>query len=98
MPAKSASPAQNDGSSGVIGDCSVAKKSVMSGSDSTRSSRSGWMNRSSSTMPTAKTSPISISRSRARRAGNTLTTKSVQAAPSATGMTANGTTVAAAVR
>ena len=82
----------------MIGDCSVAKKSVMSGSDSTRISRSGWMNRSSRTMPAAKTRPISISRSRARRAGNTLTTNSVQADPSATGMMANGTTVAAAVR
>ena len=69
----------------------------MSGSDSTRSSRSGWMNRSSRTTAAANTRPISISRSRARRAGNTLTTNSVQAEPSATGMIENGMTVAIAV-
>jgi hypothetical protein len=39
--ANSVSPAQNDGRSGVTGDRSVAKKSVTSGSDSTRSSCSG---------------------------------------------------------
>ena len=79
-------PAQNEGSIGVMGDCSVAKKSVMSGSDSTRRRRSGWMNRRSSTTAAANPSPISMSRSRARLAGNTLTTNSVHAEPRATGM------------
>ena len=41
--------------------------------------------------------PINTSRSRARRAGKTLTTKNVQAVPTTTGITANGTTVSAAV-
>jgi hypothetical protein len=40
-PANNASPAQNDGSIGVIGDCKVAKNAVTSGIDSTRNSRSG---------------------------------------------------------
>ena len=75
--ANSVSPAQNDGSIGVTGDCSVAKNPVMSGSDSTRSSRSGLMNRSSSTMLPANTRPISIRMSRARRAGKTFTSSSV---------------------
>src|SRR5436190_17841735 len=42
-PANSVSPAQNDGSSGVTGDCSVEKKSVTSGSDCTDRSCSGRM-------------------------------------------------------
>ena len=91
--ANSVSPAQNDGSIGVIGDCKVAKKPVTSGSDSTRSSRSGWMKRRSRTMLPANTSPISIRMSRARRAGKTLTSNSVVPVPAATGMTQNGATV-----
>ena len=89
-PAKRLSPAQNEGSNGVTGDCSVAKKAVRSGSDWTSSSRSGRMKRSSITSATAKTRPISISTSRARRAGKTLTRPSVTTAPSAQGMTTNG--------
>ena len=95
--ANSVSPAQNDGSIGVIGDCKVAKKPVTSGSDSTRNRRSGWMKRSSSTMLPAKTRPISIRMSRARRAGNTFTSSSVVPVPAATGMTQNGATVSSAV-
>ena len=95
--AKSDSPAQNDGSSGVIGDCSVAKKSAMSGSDSTRSRRSGWMKRNTRIRPTAKISPVSISTSRARRAGKTLTMSSVTAAPTATGIAENGAMTSTAV-
>ena len=55
------------------------------------------MNRSSMTMLIAKTSPINIRMSRARRAGKTLTSVKVIAEPTATGMTTNGTTVASAV-
>ena len=95
--AKSDSPAQNEGSSGVIGDCSVAKKSAMSGSDSTRSRRSGWMKRNTRIRPTAKINPVSISTSRARRAGKTLTMSSVTAAPTATGIAENGAMTSTAV-
>ena len=95
-PAKIASPAQNDGSIGVTGDCSVAKKSVTTGIDSTRSSRSGCTTRSRMTRLVANTSPISIRMSRARRAGKTLTSSSVTAVPSPTGITTNGATVSAA--
>ncbi len=95
--ANSDSPAQNDGSIGVIGDCSVAKKSAMSGSDSTRISRSGWMKRNTSTRPTPKIRPVNINTSRARRAGKTLTMSSVTAAPTATGMAENGATTTTAV-
>ena len=49
-------------------------------------------------MLVAKTMPISISTSRARRAGNTLTRPSVIMNPRATGMATNGTTVSTAVR
>ena len=91
------SPAQNEGRSGVIGDWSVEKNAVTSGIDSTRSSRSGWMNLRSSTMLVAKTRPISISTSRARLAGKTLTSPSVSIDPSATGITTNGTTARTAV-
>jgi hypothetical protein len=55
------------------------------------------MNRSSSTMLPAKTSPMSIRMSRARRAGNTFTSRSVVPVPAATGMTQNGATVTNAV-
>ncbi len=96
-PANSASPAQNDGSISVIGDCNVAKNAVTSGIDSTRNSRSGWMNRNSNTMLMANTSPINIRMSRDRRAGNTLTSISVTAEPMAIGMTTNGTTISSAV-
>jgi hypothetical protein len=41
----------------------------------------------------AKSRPMSISRSRARRAGNVLTSSSVTAVPIATGMITNGTIV-----
>jgi hypothetical protein len=58
----------------------------MSGSDSTRSSRSGCMKRSRTTSPPAKSSPINIRRSRARRAGKTLTSSSVAPVPTATAM------------
>ena len=95
--ANSVSPAQNDGSNGVIGDCSVAKKSVRSGSDSTLSSCSGRMKRSTITRLAANSSPISIRMSRARFAGNVLTRISVAAVPAATGMIVNGTTVRSAV-
>ena len=56
------------------------------------------MNLRSRTTAAANTRPISISRSRARRAGNTLTTNSVHAEPSATGMIENGITVAIVAR
>ena len=82
----------------MIGDCSVAKKDVTSGIDSTRISRSGCRNRSSKTMLVANTRPMNIRMSRARRAGKTFTSSSVTAEPSATGITTNGTTVAIAVR
>ena len=49
-------------------------------------------------MLVAKTMPISISTSRARRAGKTLTRPSVIIEPSATGMATNGTTASTAVR
>ena len=55
------------------------------------------MNRSSSTRLVANTSPISIRMSRARRAGNTLTSSSVTADPIAIGMITNGTIVSSAV-
>ncbi len=80
----------------MTGDCSVAKKSVTTGIDSTRSSRSGWTTRSSTTRLTANSRPISMRMSRARRAGNTLTRISVTAVPRPTGMTRNGVTVSAA--
>jgi hypothetical protein len=95
--ANTASAAQNDGSSGVIGDCSVAKKSVTSGSDSMRSSCSGWIMRSRTTRLPANSSPISIRMSRARRAGKMLTSSSVTAVPIATGMITKGTTASGAV-
>jgi hypothetical protein len=95
--AKIASPAQNDGSSGVIGDCSVAKKSVMSGSDSTRSSCSGWIIRSSTTRLPANSSPMIMRMSRARRAGKMLTSSSVIDVPMATGTMTNGVTAATAI-
>ncbi len=95
--ANSVSPAQNEGSSGVIGDCSVAKKSVRSGSDSTFSSCSGRMKRSTMTRLAANSSPISIRMSRARLAGKVFTSISVAAVPAATGMIENGTTVSSAV-
>src|SRR5688500_12276080 len=56
------------------------------------------MNRSSNTMLVANTRPISIRMSRARRAGNTLTSINVTADPTAIGITTNGTTVAIAVK
>ena len=90
--AKTVSAAQNDGRSGVTGDCSVAKKSVMSGRDSTRSSCSGWIIRSSSTRLPANSSPMSIRMSRARRAGKMFTSSSVTAVPIAIGMITNGVT------
>ena len=92
------SPAQKEGSSGVTGDWSVAKKAVTSGSDWTLSRRSGRRKRTSRISATAKSSPISISTSRARRAGKTLTRPSVTRQPSADGITTKGTTVASAVR
>jgi hypothetical protein len=95
-PENSASPAQNDGSIGVMGDCSVAKNALMSGSESTFSRRSGWTNRSSMIRAPAKTRPINISTSRARRAGNTFTSVSVTSAPIATGMITNGATASSA--
>ena len=55
------------------------------------------MKRSSRTRLAAKSSPISIRMSRARRAGNMFTSSSVAAVPSATGITANGTIVSTAV-
>ncbi len=54
------SPAQNEGKSGVTGDCRVAKNAVTSGSASTRSRRSGCTTRSSRTIPTANSTPMSI--------------------------------------
>ena len=45
----------------------------------------------------AKRNPMSMSKSRARRAGKTLTSSSVHAVPMATGITANGTIVSADV-
>ncbi len=82
----------------MTGDCSVEKKSVRSGSDSTFSSCSGLMNRSTITRLAANSSPISMSRSRARLAGKVLTRNSVTMVPAATGMTANGIVVSADVR
>ena len=82
----------------MIGDCSVAKKSAMSGNDSTRSSRSGWMKRNTRIRPTAKINPVSMSMSLARRAGNTFTINSVAEAPTATGIAANGAITSTAVR
>jgi hypothetical protein len=81
-----------------MGDCSVAKKAVTSGRDCTASSRSGRKKRTSITSATANSRPISISRSRARRAGKTLTSPSVTSVPTAVGMTTNGTTLSSAVR
>ena len=95
--ANSVSPAQKLGSIGVTGDCSVAKKSVRSGSDSTRINCSGRMKRSRMTRLAAKSRPISIRMSRARRAGNVLTSSSVMSDPAATGITAKGIVVSTAV-
>ena len=55
---------QNDGSSGVIGDCKVAKKDVTSGIDSTRSNRSGRRTCSMASPPAAAASPAASTRSR----------------------------------
>jgi hypothetical protein len=92
------SPAQKEGRNGVTGDCRVAKKAVTSGRDWTSSSRSGRMKRRRSTIATAKSSPMSISRSRARRAGKTLTRPRVMTAPRAEGIATKGTTVATAIK
>jgi hypothetical protein len=92
-PVNRLSPAQNDGRSGVIGDCRVAKSAVTSGKDWTASSRSGRRNRSSITSAIANSRPISISTSRARRAGKTLTSPSVSKVPIAEGITTKGTTL-----
>jgi hypothetical protein len=81
----------------VIGDCSVAKKSVRSGSDSTFNSCSGLMKRSTTTRLAANSRPISIRMSRARLAGKVFTSTSVAAVPAATGMIENGTSVKTAV-
>ena len=55
------------------------------------------MKRNSNTRLVANTSPISIRMSRARRAGKTLTSSSVTAAPMPTGMITNGVTVISTV-
>ena len=60
-------------------------------------SRSGRRKRRSSTRPTAKSRPISIRTSRARRAGKTLTSTRVTRLPKATGMSTKGTRVRTAM-
>ena len=79
-----------------MGDWSVAKNAVTSGSDCTLRRRSGWRKRRSSTIVTAKRRPMSMRMSRARRAGNTLTRARVTTAPAAVGITTKGRTVKAA--
>ena len=82
----------------MIGDCSVAKKSVMSGSVFPPQYCSGWMKRNIRTSPAGEQQAEQHQQVACASRRETFTSIKVAADPTATGMTANGVTVSTAVR